>query len=135
MVPFYAWSLTASRLQSHYEEAVYFAPLLKVPRNSWYSFSWCQKNERLSWPWICSYWGIASNFLFCFLLGFFCVAYCFSCFFPYLGGSGGISFFLKLSIVGSNDSFAPWGTIKTLSNKTVLLITLKPSCYSLQIKI
>ena len=23
----------------------------QVPRNSWYSFYWTQKNERLSWPW------------------------------------------------------------------------------------
>ena len=27
MTPFYGWGSTASRLQSHYEEAVYFLPL------------------------------------------------------------------------------------------------------------
>ena len=27
MLPFYGWGSTASRLQSHYEETVYFLPL------------------------------------------------------------------------------------------------------------
>ena len=36
MAPFYGWSSTASRLQSHFKEAAYFLAL--VPRISWYSF-------------------------------------------------------------------------------------------------
>ena len=27
LVPFYGWGLTAPRLQSHFEEAIYFLPL------------------------------------------------------------------------------------------------------------
>ena len=36
MAPFYEWSLTASRLQSHYEEAVYFLPLIHKKTNRYY---------------------------------------------------------------------------------------------------
>ena len=35
MVPFYGWGSTASRIQWHYKETVYYLP--QVPRNSWYS--------------------------------------------------------------------------------------------------
>ena len=45
----FGWGWTASRLHSHYEEAVYFLPL--IARNSWYSFDWPQKDERWNWPW------------------------------------------------------------------------------------
>ena len=44
----YRWGSSASRLQSHYEEAVYFLSLSSL---TGYSFSRPQKNERLSQPW------------------------------------------------------------------------------------
>ena len=46
IVPFYGCGSTVSRLQSHYEETVYFLPL-----SSWYSFDRPQKYERLSHFW------------------------------------------------------------------------------------
>ena len=49
MAPFYEWGSTASRLQSHFEEAVYFLPLSS--RNSLYSFDSPRRHERLSRPW------------------------------------------------------------------------------------
>ena len=49
MAPFYGWGSTFSRLQSHYEEIIYFLPL--VPRRSLYSFDRPQKDERLSETW------------------------------------------------------------------------------------
>ena len=49
IAPFCGWGSTASRLQRHYEETVYFLPL--VPRNFWYSFDRSRKDERLSRLW------------------------------------------------------------------------------------
>ena len=49
MAHFHGWSLTASRLQSHYEEAVYFLP--QVSWNAWHSFDQPRKDERLSQLW------------------------------------------------------------------------------------
>ena len=48
MAPFYGWGSTVSRLQSPFEEVVYFLPLL--PRNSWYSLYRPRKDARLSRP-------------------------------------------------------------------------------------
>ena len=47
-VPFYGWISTVSRLQSYYEEAVYFLP--QVPRDPWYSFDRPRDDKRLSRP-------------------------------------------------------------------------------------
>ena len=48
---------TVSRLQSHYEETVYFLPFnSQVSRGSWYSIDWIRKNERLCWPWSTTQW-------------------------------------------------------------------------------
>ena len=46
---FYGWGSTASRLQSHFEEAVYFYH--QVPRKFWYSFDRTLKDKRLSQTW------------------------------------------------------------------------------------
>ena len=46
MAPFYGWGLTTSRLQSHYDEEVYFLPLNS--QKSWFLFDQPQKDERLS---------------------------------------------------------------------------------------
>ena len=45
MALFNGWGSTASRLQSHFEEAVSFSPL-SSPRNSWYSLDLPQSDER-----------------------------------------------------------------------------------------
>ena len=42
MVPFNGWGSTASRLQSHYEEAAYFLPL-KLQNHI------AKKNKHLTW--------------------------------------------------------------------------------------
>ena len=49
MASFYGWGSPVSRLQSYFEEAVYFLPLSF--RIFWYSFNWLWKDERLSQPW------------------------------------------------------------------------------------
>ena len=50
MAPFYGWGSTVSRLQSHYEETVYFVPL--SPREFLaLSFDRLRKDESLNWPW------------------------------------------------------------------------------------
>ena len=46
MVPFYGLDSTASRLQSYYEEAVYFLPL-SSQKKFWYSIDLPGKDERL----------------------------------------------------------------------------------------
>ena len=46
---FYGWGSTVSRLQSHFEETVYF--LHSVPRILWYSFNRPGKDKRPSLPW------------------------------------------------------------------------------------
>ena len=45
MAPFYGWDSTASRLQSHYEEALYFLPF-KLPSVLFAQF---KKREKHSW--------------------------------------------------------------------------------------
>ena len=49
MAPFYGWGSTASRLQSHYKETVYFLPLSF--QIFLVSFDQPRKDERLSRPW------------------------------------------------------------------------------------
>ena len=49
MALFYGWGSTALRLQSHFEEVVYFLP--PSPRKSWFSFHQPQKDKRLCRPW------------------------------------------------------------------------------------
>ena len=45
---FYVWGSTASMLQSHYEEAIYFLPLNS---QKFLALDWSRKNEKLSRPW------------------------------------------------------------------------------------
>ena len=45
----FSWISAIPRLQSHYEETIYFLP--SVARISWYSFNQPRKDERLSLPW------------------------------------------------------------------------------------
>ena len=49
MAPFYGWNSTASRLQSHYEEAVYLLTT-KLPEIHG-THNRPQKDEKLSRPW------------------------------------------------------------------------------------
>ena len=49
MALFHEWGSIVSRLQSHYEEAVYF--LRQIPRYSWNSFDQPQMDESLSQSW------------------------------------------------------------------------------------
>ena len=50
MTPFYGWGSTVSRLQSHYEETVYFLPFSsqEILVLNWLT---SEKDEKLSWPW------------------------------------------------------------------------------------
>ena len=57
MAPFYGWSSTASRLQSHFEEVIYFLPLTTVcflPLTIW-QFSLKSKILSLNWTIYLSY--------------------------------------------------------------------------------